>query len=279
MKKLFILCLMATTLFALESCKKDPVIIDDNQKPIASFSYTTSQITGGLAIKCTNYSSYATSYEWHIWNDASFEEFSYETNPTFNVYSVGTYYISLSAENEYGSDYTYKSVKVTAKPTGYQFTSLKLTKIPMQDSNNASWDTGLFGAGDPDIFFKIMSEDHLTTYVTGETVDDVSQSDLPISWTITNCPTLEIGTKYIVRFSDEDGIDTNDVMANCVWEIKASQEGQTTINWNAQSGTISFVAGIKWIYPSKDAEEFICIENGETAGEAITGQLNMNGVK
>lgn len=279
MKKLFILCLMATTILAFDSCKKDPVIIDDNQKPIASFSYTTSQITGGLAIKCTNYSSYATSYEWHIWNDASFEEFSYETNPTFNVYSVGTYYISLSAENEYGSDYTYKSVKVTAKPTGYQFTSLKLTKIPMQDSNNASWDTGLFGAGDPDIFFKIMSEDHLTTYVTGETVDDVSQSDLPISWTITNCPTLSVGTKYIVRFSDEDGVDLNDVMSNCIWEVKASQEGQTSFNWNAQNGSVSFTAQIKWIYPSKDAEEFICIEDGETAGEAISGQLDMNGVK
>ena len=69
MKKLFLICLMATTILAFNSCRKDPIYIDDNgnvidsnRKPIASFTYSTQQITGGLAIKCNNTSSYATSF-------------------------------------------------------------------------------------------------------------------------------------------------------------------------------------------------------------------------
>lgn len=271
MKKLFLICLMATTILAFDSCRKDPVVIDDNgnvidgnQKPIASFTYTTEQITGGLAIKCHNNSLYATSYEWRL-ND----EYTDQTNPTFYVYSPGTYYLGLTAINENGSDHTFKSVVVKYNPTGYEITSLKLTKIPMLDGNNASWDTGIFGGGEPDIFFKIMDYDKVQTFCTGQRVDDVSS--LPISWTITNTQ-LEIGTKYIIQFLDyDDGIDPHDIMANCVWEVKASQEGQTTINWNAQSGTISFVAGIKWLYPSKGVEDLICVEEdtNEVVGEVL----------
>ena len=266
-------------------CRKDPIFVDDNgnpisdnQKPIASFTYTTSQITGGLAIKCSNSSRYATSYEWHIWGEGlGFEDYDYTTNPTFNVYSPGTYYISLAAENDYGSSYTYKSIKVTAKPTGYQFTSMKLTKIPMLDSNNESWDTGLESGGYPDIICKILNENKDYTYVNCERIDEVST--LPISWTITNCPTMEVGTKYIVQFLDYDVFSANDIMANCIWEVNSTQEGQTSFNWNAQSGTVSFVAGIKWIYPSKENQEFICIENDATANQAVVGQLDMNDVK
>lgn len=274
MKKLFILCLMATTLFALESCKKDPVIVDDNgnpisdnQKPIASFTYTTSQITGGLAIKCTNASSYATGYLWELKKSNAIIDQSTQTNPTFNVYSTGVYTLTLTATNGYGSNYTQKTITITAQPNGYEIKSLKLTKIPMKDSNNASWDTGLFGGGDPDIFFKIMNEDKTITYCTGEHYTDVST--MPISWTIENTK-LQIGTKYIIQFLDyDDGVDVSDVMANCIWEVKASQEGQTTINWNAQNGTISFVVGIKWLYPSKGEEQLICVEEGsnEIIGE------------
>lgn len=265
---------MATTLFALDSCKKDPVIIDDNgniindnQKPIASFSYTTSQITGGLAIKCTNYSSYATEYYWELQKNNIVIDQSTQINPTFNVYNTGVYTLILTATNKYGSDYTQKTISITAKPTGYKFTSLKLTKIPMLDSNNESWDTGLESGGYPDIFFKVLNEDKTHTYVSTDHGNEVS--NLPISWTIVNCPTLEIGTKYIVQFLDYDEYSADDIMANCIWEVKASQEGQTTINWNAQNGTISFVAGIKWIYPSKGEEQLICVEEGsnEIIGE------------
>ena len=83
---------------------------------------------------------------------------------------------------------------------------------------------------------------------------------------------LEIGTKYIIRFLDyDDGIDSHDIMINCVWQVNASQAGQTTINWNGQTGTISFVAGIKWLYPAKGAEELICVEEGsnEVIGEVL----------
>lgn len=271
MKKLFFICLMATAILALDSCRKDPIYIDDNgnvidgnRKPIASFTYTTQQITGGLAIKCNNTSSYATSYEWNF-NGST----SYQTNPTFYVYSAGTYYLSLTAYNDNGSDYAYKTITVTAAPTGYEITSLTLTKIPMVDGNNESWDTGLEGGAAPDIFFKILDENASITYYTSSIINSVTSSALPVSWTVPNLQ-LEIGTTYKIRFIDDDDFTSDDVMANCVWQIKSTQEGQTTINWNAQNGTISFVVGIKWLYPSKDSEELICIEEGP---DKIIGEI------
>lgn len=270
MKKLFLICLMATTILAFDSCRKDPVYIDDNgnvidsnRKPIASFTYSTQQITGGLAIKCNNTSSYATSYEWFCNGSTSFQ-----TNPTFYVYSAGSYRLELTATNQYGSDYTYKTITVTAAPTGYEITSLKLTKIPMRDSNNDSWDTGLEGGSTPDIFFKIMSADYTTSYYTSGRYNNVGESDLPITWTEVNC-TMEIGVEYRIRFVDYDEYTSDDIISNCVWEVKASQEGQTTITWNAQNGTISFVAGIKWLYPAKGSE-LICVEE---APETVMGEI------
>lgn len=263
---------MATTILAFDSCRKDPIYIDDNgniidsnRQPIASFTYSTQQITGGLAIKCNNTSSYATSYEWFC-NGST----SYQTNPTFYVYSAGTYRLELTATNQYGSDYTYKTITVTAAPTGYEITSLKLTKIPMLDSNNDSWDTGLEGGAAPDIFFKILDENASYTYFTSSLINSVTSSALPVSWNVPNLP-LEIGKTYKIRFIDDDDLTSDDIMATCVWEVKASQEGQTTINWNAQSGTISFVVGIKWLYPAKGAEELICVEedSNEVMGEVL----------
>ena len=272
MKKFFLFCLMATTILAFDSCRKDPIIIDDNgnivddnHKPIASFTYTTEQITGGLAIKCHNSSSYATRYEWEFNN-----EYSYQTNPTFYVYAPGTYYLELTAINDYGSDRTSKTIVVKYNPIGYEITSLKLTKIPMLDSNNDSWDTGLEGGAAPDIFFKILDENASYTYYTSSLINNVTSSAMPVSWNVPNVQ-LEIGKTYKIRFIDDDDFTSDDIMATCIWEIKASQEGQTTINWNAQSGTISFVAGIRWVYPAKGTEEFICVEevSNEVIGEVL----------
>lgn len=260
MKKLFFICCLAATIFALDSCKKKNE--EDLYKPKANFNYTTEQISGGVAIKCHNYSTNATSYEWRL-----DDEYNHEVEPTFYIYSPGTYYLGLTAMNEYGSDHTYKAITIKKKPSGYEVTSLKLTKIPMRDSNNDTWDTGLLGGTDPDIFFKIMDENKVITYCTGECQDNVST--LPISWNITNTQ-LEIGTKYIIQFLDYDeGLDLHDIMANCVWQVKASQEGQTTYNWNAQDGTIRFVVGFKWLYPSKGEEQLICVEesDNEVIGE------------
>lgn len=254
MKKLFLLCCLAATIIALDSCRKDPHNFgnEDDPKPTASFTCTTSQIDGGWAIKCNNYSSTPSlpvTYEWKLNN----ENVSNEFEPTFYVYNPGTYNVSLTVSNEYGSDYTYKAITIKVAPIGYKITSIKLTKIPMLDSSNESWDTGVEGNGNPDIFFKLLNEDKTITYVTTNHGHDIGISDLPISWSVVNCPTLEIGKKYIIQFLDFDDWSADDIMANCIWEVKATQEGQTTLTWNAQNNTISFVAEIEWLYASKGA--------------------------
>ena len=118
--------------------------------------------------------------------------------------------------------------------------------------------------------FKILDENASYTYYTSSLINNVTSSAMPVSWNVPNVQ-LEIGKTYKIRFIDDDDFTSDDIMATCIWEIKASQEGQTTINWNAQSGTISFVAGIRWVYPAKGTEELICVEEGsnEAIGEVL----------
>ena len=138
-----------------------------------------------------------------------------------------------------------ETIQPTLTPVGYTITSLKLTKIPMVDSNNASWDAGVLENGAPDIYFEIMDKDKTTTYFTSTYYEDVA--NLPVSWSNVN-KTLQVGTQYVIRFSDYDGLSANDVMANCLLQLKASNAPDTTFEWTASNGKISFTLGLKWVY-------------------------------
>lgn len=133
----------------------------------------------------------------------------------------------------------------TLNPVGYTITSLKLTNIPMVDGNNASWDAGILENGAPDIYFEIMDKDKTTTYFTSTYYEDVTS--FPVSWSNVN-RTLQVGTQYIIRFYDYDGLSVNDVMADCVLQINASSAPRTTYEWTAANGKIGFTLGLKWLY-------------------------------
>lgn len=265
MKKLFLICCLAATMLAFDSCKKDPVIIDDSGNgsnnallPVASFTYTTQQINGGVAIICQNTSLYADSYEWKIWND-NYEEHSFIKKPTFYVYGTGTYNIALAAENEYGIGVAKKTVIIKPKPTEFRISSFKLIKIPMLDNNNNNWDTGLETPAEPDIYFKILDREGNTTYYSNRGDVFMNVETLPITWTAPVDFTMTIGTEYLIRFMDLDTFG-DETMATCIWSVNSESAGAAEYIWVSSNGKIKFSTGLTWIYPSKDEEQFFCVE-------------------
>ena len=118
----------------------------------------------------------------------------------------------------------------------------------IEAEGNVSWDTGLEGGGDPDIFFKIQNSTNTTTYYTSPVKSNVSESDFPVTWYNVNT-TLEMGTEYRIRFLDEDSFTGHDDMANCIWQQAGCfSPGATSFTWYNTERGIKFTVGLSWIY-------------------------------
>lgn len=77
------------------------------KQPTANFTYTTK---APLTVVLTNTSAYATSYEWDFGDGT----ISTEKNPTHRYSSVGSYIITLVAQNPVGSQQYRQSIKISA---------------------------------------------------------------------------------------------------------------------------------------------------------------------
>ena len=77
------------------------------KQPTANFTYTTK---APLTVVLTNTSAYATSYEWDFGDGT----ISTEKNPTHRYSSVGSYIITLVAQNPAGSQQYRQSIKISA---------------------------------------------------------------------------------------------------------------------------------------------------------------------
>lgn len=77
------------------------------KQPTANFTYTTK---APLTVVLTNTSAYATSYEWDFGDGT----ISTEKNPTHRYSSVGSYIITLVAQNPASSQQYRQSIKISA---------------------------------------------------------------------------------------------------------------------------------------------------------------------
>ncbi len=131
-------------------------------------------------------------------------------------------------------------------PASYTIKWVRLEAIPMTDANNDTWDTGIFGGSDPDIFFKIYDNSNRVIY-TSITENDVSDSDLPIRWNGVNTLIDFHAAECSIRFYDEDnGLDDSDLMAWC--EINNSHLtpwNDTFVWYNYEIGVV-FTIGLSW---------------------------------
>lgn len=269
------LATVTVLLFLFSACQKT--------LPIADFSYNIKSGTNYATCELTNYSLNAESYEWTMTCPDGSTVNSSSYAPSFRCYQVGMYTVKLVAINRYGMDSSIKSFNVyynggggnsgggnnNPTATAYTITWLRLEKIPMLDENNGSWDTGLFGGGNPDIYFMIQDASNSTTYYTSAVKEDVAESDLPVTWYGVST-TLEKGKEYRVKFVDQDGaLDLDDVMANCIWEQAGYfSPGATSFTWN--NGAIRFTVGLSWVYTKSDDCE---ITQGYTDNTLVEGNL------
>jgi hypothetical protein len=131
-------------------------------------------------------------------------------------------------------------------PTNFTITWLRLENIPMLDADNGSWDTGLFGGGDPDIYFKIYNANNQVVY-TSSSVEDLGTSDLPHTWTGVNTTLSYSANQHYIKFYDKDGeLDSDDLMVNCILEPSHLTYGNSTFTWVANDNSVRFVIGLSW---------------------------------
>jgi len=269
--------MVVVSMLILTACKK-PL-------PEARFGYSIQNGSFYSTLYLTNYSVNADSYEWTLTRPDGTKDISYSFEPSFKCYQIGTHKITLYASNKYGTDRATQSFEIydngggggggggNDNPTAsaYTITWLRLEIIPMLAGDNSSWDTGIFGGADPDIKFKIQNSTNTTTYYTSPVKEDVSSSDFPISWYNVNT-TLELGEEYRIQFLDEDGLDSDDIMANCVWKQAGYfAPGATSYTWYSTDRTIKFTVGLSWIYSKAAGCE---ITQGVPDNESAEGDNN-----
>lgn len=242
----------------LTSCHKEAVV---------NFSYTTTTKYDYdydvyyVELSTINLSLYAVSYMWELEGPNGDLLTSYSESPVFKCYQTGDYELRLYAYSKNG-DYKIEGKHIYINPSGggggtdpidppytptnFTITWLRLEKIPMLDANNGSWDTGLFGGGDPDIYFKIYNANNQVVY-TSNSVEDLGSSDLPHTWTGVNTTLSYSANEHYIRFYDKDGdLDSDDLMAGCILNPSHLTYGTSSFTWVASDYSVRFVIGLSW---------------------------------
>ena len=153
----------------------------------------------------------------------------------------------FSCEKEHES-VGYSDFLPTSKEAyAYMIKSLKLEKISMTDPNGEPWNTGLLGGSKPDIYFKIQDRNNSTSYYVSNTKTDVSSSGFPVLWDEVNV-ILDLGMDYKIVFFDKDDLDSDDIMANCIWDLSSSYSGRSSYTWESETHGVRFTVELSWLY-------------------------------
>lgn len=253
-------CLVAISLMWLTGCTKD--VEADFECPAS--------VVAGETFFVSNYSLNAYSYIWEFGdksyvsssanfdeafaavNGASFdsaldglwgsskEDYDYyvgqDPDPVYFKYA-GEKKIILHAYSKNGKKSSHKTKYVTvSKPSSYTITYLELQQI-----NLSSWDTGVSSGIEPDIYFKITETNGSELY-TSATKYNVGE--LPVKWQVNT--TLNSNSTYRIEFYDYDELDSDDNMANCIFESSYMSFGSSSYTWVASIGSIKFTVGLDW---------------------------------
>lgn len=214
--------------------------------PTASFNINSSNgYYAPTTIYCNNTSTNATHYQWTLIKPDYTSSTSTNREPSFTCTQAGTYTLRLIAYNANDISSTSEQSFTLVAPSTVKITYLKLQRIPMLAPDNSSWDTGLLGGADPDIYFKILTSSNSLLYTSG-VGNDISSSDFPITWNSVNT-TLDYGPNYYVKFYDQDGsLDDDDLMRSCILNTTYMTPGSSTYTWENTDGTVKFTIGLQW---------------------------------
>lgn len=250
-------CLVAVSLVWLTGCTKDVE---------ANFDCPAS-VVAGETFFVSNYSLNAYSYIWEfgdrshvsasdsyetalaalsavsfssVLGDDSKEDYEYYIGYCPDLISfkyAGEKKIILHAYSKNGKKSSHKTKYVTvSKPSSYTITYLELQQIRL-----SSWDTGVSSGIEPDIYFKITETNGSELY-TSATKYNVGE--LPVKWQVNT--TLDSKSTYSIEFYDYDELDSDDNMANCIFESSYMSFGSSSYTWVASIGSIKFTVGLDW---------------------------------
>ncbi|MBR5983929.1 MAG: hypothetical protein IK025_09475 [Bacteroidales bacterium] len=204
-------------------------------------SYVSSTANYDDALAAVNGASFDSALDG-FWGGSK-EDYDYyigqDPDPVYFKYA-GEKKIILHAYSKNGKKSCHKTkyIKVI-NPSSYTITSLELQKI-----NMSSWDTGILSGEDPDIYFNIVDMNGSVLY-TSTTKSNVGEHSLPISWNFSQ--TLDYSSNYYIKFYDkDDGVDSDDNMANCVFESSYLTPGSDSFTWTAAYESIKFTVGLSW---------------------------------
>jgi len=186
--------------------KSKTINISDIEAPVANFTISGA---GGFApsnVTFTNTSTYANSYSWDFGDGSAA---STEISPT-HIYNVGgVFTATLTATGDGGTNSLSKTVNIESTPTKVQIDKIVLLDYPQANPSGGGWDS----YNGPDIYWKLMDEDDITTYFTSGTVEDAVYGDLPFTYS-NGLPFIvnNLNLFYNINFYDSDWPDSDDYM-------------------------------------------------------------------
>lgn len=170
--------------------------------PTADFSFTGNQTPAPAPIVFENKSTNATDYLWDFGDGSSSS--SLEKNPTHTYAAAGTYTVELIATGKGGSNIKTKTIQITApaKPTTLTITGVTITEMSFIDANSEPWDS----TSGPDLEFTIYDIATYKDYISSSTFNNITASQLPVTWTLPTPKTITDLTKdWGVSVGDVDG--------------------------------------------------------------------------
>jgi PKD repeat protein len=221
------------------STKTEQVLIQSNtqqQLPTASFTIGNNGCTASCNVQFTNTSTDASSYSWNFGDGGS----SSGTNVSHTYSQGGSYTVTLTATNQYGSDDYQQTVTIDNAPTSLRITNVAILGMPLTD-NGSDWD--LDGAGD--IYFDLLTEGQaIVLSSNGAAQTDVTS--LPISWNVTN-PYLvsNLNQQYYVNLYDYDSTSGDDYIAQTYLFDFTSSSYPATITKTGPNG-VSIRFSVTW---------------------------------
>lgn len=231
--------LVATALAVFSSCKKSDSSNNGTNSITADFTYSGAG-TAPANVSFTNTSSGATSYQWDFGDNAT----STSVSPSHTYTHGGVFTATLTATGNGSTKSVSKTVNVTA-PTSVKIMGVKVLAMPFIDpSTGSGWDN----SNGPDVFFKFLDPSN-AVLLTGGTAYDVTQSMLPISWTVTNGLLINNLTgNYSIEIWDYDTPDPNDYIGGYyVSFTNAAAAGYpTTLTLQSSTTSLQIQLTLQW---------------------------------
>lgn len=208
-----------------------------NPAPVASFSISGSTVTPAT-LTLNNTSQNADSYQWNFGDGRS----SNIHSPTVTYTTRGQYTITLTATQTSTGRTSTTSQTVSITPGNVYLRQITINQIPFNDSQGAGWDltTG------PDVYIDVVSGG--TIVVSSSVVYDVTQSQLPIQYTLSNPYQISNWSQqYRIDIWDYDDLSNDDYIGSVNFTINGiNQANNYPTTSTIQNGQVRVTLTLDW---------------------------------